>query len=228
MKKVVWLLLVLAVAAPAAAQHGSAALVAKVKTEALAAGRLRVPAQDNCDAFQITVRVAWALRAEGAKLFLKNAGQNGCTYYNGVRYSHDAIAFPDGFADVLASAGPPANENRPSWQFTAGGPPNPALVADPFDLDAGQEPPPIIVVPPVGLDLSGVAAQLALLNAKVDELARASGEAHASINQNVSDGRAENRSFFSAIAQHWKSIVAVAAPVVSWWVAKQTGGTGAP
>lgn len=216
-------LLVLGLATPAAAQHGSTDLVAKVKTEALAAGRLRVPPQDNCDAFQITVRVAWQLRAEGAKLFLKNPAQNGCTW-NGVRFGHDAIAFPDGFADILASAGPPANENRPAWQFVAGAPTNPSLLADPFDLDAGAgSPPPVVVVPP-SLDLSGVPAQLAALTAKVDELARVSAEAHASINQNVTDGRVENRGFFETVGRHWKSIVAVAGPVVSWWVAKQTGG----
>lgn len=58
---------------------------------------------------------------------------------------------------------------------------------------------PPIYVPPAPLpsiDLSGVYAQIAALSVKLD-----------AINQNVTDGRAENRSFFQAVAANWKGIV---------------------
>jgi hypothetical protein len=66
-------------------------------------------------------------------------------------------------------------------------------------------PPPIFVPPPPppvlpALNLEGVYAQLALLNAKIDH-----------VDQNVTEGRAENRSFFGLIKDHWKAIVGVIA-----------------
>jgi len=106
------------------------ALVKRIKDELLAKGQTFTT---NCDAFEITGRVAWALRDHGAKLIVKTPGQNGCTWTNGVRYSHDAIAFSDGWADCLASAGPPLNTNAPSWGWTAG--PSTGPLAEPFNLD---------------------------------------------------------------------------------------------
>lgn len=106
------------------------ALVERIKAELVAKGKTFAT---NEDAFEITARVAWALRDQGAKLIPKNPGQNGATW-GGRRFSHDALVFPDGWVDLLASAGPPANENRPVWQWTdgvsSGG-------VEPFDLDAG-------------------------------------------------------------------------------------------
>ena len=107
------------------------ALVKKIKDELIAKGQTFTT---NCDAFQITGRVAWALRDQSAMLIVKTPGQNGCTWTNGVRYSHDAIAFSDGWVDCLGSAGPPLNTNQPSWQWHS----NliTAPLAAPFTLEA--------------------------------------------------------------------------------------------
>ena len=116
------------------------ALVTEVKQDCLTRGIIPQPQTSNRDSFQITGRVAWRLRDKGAKLVLKNAAQNGYTLedgpYAGARVSHDAIAFSDGWADCLTNAGPPANGNGPTWQWTATGPPAPGTVIDPYDLDA--------------------------------------------------------------------------------------------
>jgi len=141
------LLALLLVAAPAAAQHNHLALVQETKAALVAKGQTFTT---NCDAFQITARVAWALRAEGAVLIKKSATQNGCVYL-GQKYSHDALQFTDGWADLLGSAGPPANGNVPSWQWTAGATTtaDAARFAAPVDLDAGAPVIPPVVSPPV-------------------------------------------------------------------------------
>ena len=134
-------------AAPAAAQHNHLALVQETKAALVAKGQAFTT---NCDAFQITARVAWALRAEGAVLIKKSAAQNGCVYL-GQKYSHDALQFTDGWADLLGSAGPPANANTPSWQWTPGATNtgDAAKFAPPVDLDAGAPVIPPVVSPPV-------------------------------------------------------------------------------
>jgi hypothetical protein len=115
-------------------------LVSATKNDLLARGIIPAPQTNNGHAAEITWRVAWALRANGAKLFIKSVAQNGWTVetgpHAGQRYSHDTISFPDGWADCLVNAGPPANGNVPAWQWTAGPPPASGTVADPWDLDA--------------------------------------------------------------------------------------------
>jgi hypothetical protein len=113
----------------------------------------------------------------------------------------------------------PFPANAPAT-FTFAAAPQPVVTPPPV-----ATPPPVVVPPPQpGLDLSGVYAQIASMSLKLDDLARASGDAHAAINQNVTDGRAENRSFFSAVKSHWKEVVAVGGPIASWFIAKATGG----
>jgi hypothetical protein len=143
-------LLFLTLAASLAAQDRLDALAARsgafvqaVKNDLVQRGVIPTPQRDNCDAFQITARVAWRLRAQGARLIPKSAAQNGCTWL-GVRYSHDAIGLNDGWVDLLVGAGPPQNVNGPAWQFTPG---PPAMGPAPFDLDAALAPP--VVTPPV-------------------------------------------------------------------------------
>jgi hypothetical protein len=58
-------------------------------------------------------------------------------------------------------------------------------------------------------------AKVDALTVLVQELVRADGDAHAAINQNVTDGRTENRSFFAAVGQHWKSITAIGGGLVA-------------
>ena len=111
------------------------ALVKRIKDELIAKGQTFA---SNCDAFQITGRVAWALRTQGAQLIVKTPGQNGCTWTNGVRYSHDAIAFSDGWVDCLEGAGPSLNTNKPSWQWHAA--PTTGPLAAPFNFDGPDVP----------------------------------------------------------------------------------------
>ncbi len=97
------------------------------------------------------------------------------------------------------------------------------LVQTPARFQPAALPPAPIPVPPPVIDLSGVQAQLAAIAAELHEHVRADGDAHAAINQNISDGRTENRNFFQAVAAHWKSISAIAAPFVTYWTCHSTG-----
>ena len=115
------------------------ALVTQIKDDLIRRRVIPNPQQDNGDSFQICARVAWALKDRGAKLIGKTSpAQNGWTIEDGPRQgqrvSHDSLAFPDGWVDLLASAGPPSNENRPVWQWHTE-PPSGYFV-EPYDLDA--------------------------------------------------------------------------------------------
>ncbi len=126
----------------------------------------------NEDAFQITGRVAWILRAQGAMLVGKNPGQNGADTPVG-RVSHDAIAFPGGWKDVLAGAGPEDNFNLPCWEPTGS---SGAQLIAPYDLDLGATPdvpapvepapvPPVVVpAPPVDAQAATMAEILRKLD----------------------------------------------------------------
>lgn len=122
----------------------------------------------NEDSFEITGRVAYALRQEGAMLIAKTPEQNGAVV-GPHKYSHDSIAFVKGWIDCLRSAGPPDNLNEPVWNPTGR---SGALLVAPFDQDAGTveppdeppvDPPPILIPPDdrVGLLLETLAAIVA-------------------------------------------------------------------
>lgn len=121
-------------------------LVTEIKAALIGRGVIPVEQQSNCDSFQITCRVAWALREDGARLIRKRPEQNGCTIATGERFSHDSLAFPEGWIDCLGSAGPPANENRPCWNLTGRG--DDASLVKPFNLDSDVAPPIVVVVDP--------------------------------------------------------------------------------
>jgi hypothetical protein len=70
---------------------------------------------DNNSAFEVTKRVAWALRGEGAGLLIKNGGDN-VTAWQGSRFSSSRICYPDGrLVKVIYDAGP-GGANGASWQ----------------------------------------------------------------------------------------------------------------
>jgi hypothetical protein len=85
-------------------------LVQRIKDELVARN---VPLSGPCGAFEITKRVAWALRGEGYGLLGgKTLAQNGCTV-GSERYSVDWILKPTGMGrDVLRDAG---GANEPQW-----------------------------------------------------------------------------------------------------------------
>jgi hypothetical protein len=141
------------------------ALVAAVKDDCITRDIIPVPQQDNGDSAQITWRVAWELKDQGALLIKKSPSQNGWIAedgpYIGQKFSHDAIAFADGWADCLISAGPPDNTNTPTWDWHDGAAPAPDSVCVPWDLDSDMsepepepEPIPIEPMPPMPTDWS--------------------------------------------------------------------------
>lgn len=70
---------------------------------------------DHITAFDVTKRVAWALRGEGAGLLIKNAGEN-IAAWQGNLFAASRILYPDGHLyKVIYDAGP-GGANGPSWQ----------------------------------------------------------------------------------------------------------------
>ena len=70
---------------------------------------------DPASDFEVTKRVAWALRGEGAGLLIKNGGDN-ITAWRGYSFSVSRIVYPDGrLVKVIYDAGV-GGANGPSWQ----------------------------------------------------------------------------------------------------------------
>jgi hypothetical protein len=70
---------------------------------------------DHITAFEVTKRVAWALRGEGAGLLLKPGGEN-IAAWQGNLFSASRIVYPDGHLyKVIYDAGP-GGANGASWQ----------------------------------------------------------------------------------------------------------------
>ena len=70
---------------------------------------------DSVTAFEVTKRVAWALRGEGAGLLIKNSGDN-IAAWRGYLFSASRIVYPDGrLVKVIYDAGA-GGANGPSWQ----------------------------------------------------------------------------------------------------------------
>jgi hypothetical protein len=154
-------------------------LVEQVKAALVAKGQKW---ETNEDAFQITGRVAWLLRDQGAKLISKQPHQNGASV-NGFKVSHDSIAFPNQrWIDCLQSAGPELNQNTPVWNPTGF---SSAMLVEPWDMDLAALWPtsPVVPAPPVApslpshsdalaLAIDGLREQLDLINAVVVALHR--------------------------------------------------------
>jgi hypothetical protein len=64
-------------------------------------------------AFEVTKRVAWALRGEGAGLLIKNGGEN-IISWQGYSFSASRICYPDGHIYKVLTDVPATN--GPSWQ----------------------------------------------------------------------------------------------------------------
>jgi hypothetical protein len=128
-------------------------IVEEVKNELISN---RIDLSGPCGAFQITKRVAWRLRAQGAGYIRKTAGQNNCNLH-GV----DIVMFKDGrIVDILIDAG---NSNGPSWD-TSKTPVDPSLWQEPEDpyvlifIPASEPNEPPAIIPPV--DFSEVLKKL--------------------------------------------------------------------
>jgi hypothetical protein len=92
------------------------ACVASVKARVLAAGINLNHGPGECGRFEVTKRVAWELRADGAGLMAKFGSQNGCSATNTLnepKFGVDVVMYSDGtFADILCGGG---DGNTPCW-----------------------------------------------------------------------------------------------------------------
>lgn len=71
--------------------------------------------RDAEGAFEVSKRVAWALRGEGAGLLIKNAGEN-IVSWHGYSFSASRICYPDGHIYKVISDAGPGGANGASWQ----------------------------------------------------------------------------------------------------------------
>ena len=71
------------------------------------------PARTEAGAFEVTKRVAWLLRGQGAGLLIKNGGEN-IVSWKGYSFSAARICYPDGHIYKLLTDVP--TTNGPSWQ----------------------------------------------------------------------------------------------------------------
>lgn len=67
------------------------------------------------EAFEVTKRVAWALRGEGAGLLIKTSGEN-IVPWKGYVFAAGRICYPDGHIFKVISDVGPGGANGPSWQ----------------------------------------------------------------------------------------------------------------
>ena len=128
-------------------------LIESIKADLVAKG---VNLTGPCGAFEITKRVAWALRGEGFGLVAKNAAQNGCDA-NGQRYAIDAVMLADGQTfDILVNGGGeeqnrvpiPGTGNVPAWQVTGAAPRDSWRAPFPLELPVPDPPKPVVPDPP--------------------------------------------------------------------------------
>jgi hypothetical protein len=147
----------------ALAQGPHADTVSSVKAALVMRG---VSLSDSCGAFEITKRVAWQLRGEGAGILNKTSGNN-CQ-----GYSVDIIVYPGGAAfDILGDAG---GANNPSWNPVGVNASDYRPAFDPGDVtgsNPGPTPGPVVIVPPAPpVDLSQVYNKLDSLYAQAERI----------------------------------------------------------
>ncbi len=133
-------------------------LVARIKADLEARG---ISLAGSCGAFEITQRVAWALRGDGAGLLEKPSGNN-CQ-----GYSVDYVIFSGGRGfDMLGDAG---GANEPRWSEAV----DMSFIGRwRAPIDPGDDLPPIPPLPENGLTvaLAALLARLDALDAKLDTL----------------------------------------------------------
>jgi hypothetical protein len=72
------------------------------------------PPSNEVEAFEVTKRVAWALRGEGGGLLIKNGGEN-VVSWQGYSFSASRICYPDGHIYKVISDAGPGGANGPTW-----------------------------------------------------------------------------------------------------------------
>ena len=66
------------------------------------------------EAFEVTKRVAWALRGQGGGLLIKNGGEN-IVSWQGYSFSAGRVCFPDGHIYKVITDVGPGGANGPQW-----------------------------------------------------------------------------------------------------------------
>lgn len=229
MKRILALVLVVALLPfPAFAQSADTVAAAKAQLQAQ-----HVDLTGPCGALKLTNLVAWNLRPNYGLLH-KAGGFRAILKADGSCLSGEQSSDPEGFAtdyvirgrdgfgfDLLGDSG---GANNPQWAGPEDGPDmvarNFANYREPFDPIAymtGSTPVPVPVPTPVpvpvplpSIDLSGVYVQLQMLEL---HLANISQRIEV-VNEQVQQGRMENRGFFAAVGSEWKKILTYAAPIV--------------
>jgi hypothetical protein len=149
---------------------GSVELVDRIKRTLESRG---VDLRGADGAFQITKRVAWELRGEGAGLLSKPGGNNSAGF------AVDVIAYPNGHIfDILVGSG---DVNGPAWQDA--GEVDASRYRAPFDPGDDVPPvqPPIVEPPPppapdpqllerLTASLANVAIAVELLTTRLEEI----------------------------------------------------------
>jgi len=75
----------------------------------------RVKPGDEFEAFEITKRYAWMLRADGIGLLIKNGGEN-VVPWQGHNFAAARVCYPDGHIYKLLSDVGPGGANSPAFQ----------------------------------------------------------------------------------------------------------------
>ncbi len=70
--------------------------------------------RNEVEAFEVTKRVAWALRGQGGGLLIKNGGEN-VVSWQGYSFSAGRVCFPDGHIYKVISDVGPGGANGPQW-----------------------------------------------------------------------------------------------------------------
>ena len=181
-------------------------VVAAVKAELQGRG---VELAGPCGAFQITERVAWRLRADGAGLLSKPSGNN-C---NG--FAVDIVAYRDGhIVDMLSDAG---SSNGPTWQD--------AGMVDAALWRAVLNPDPGSVVPPAGTtpgnghlpstDLQFIEQRLTGIEANLVELQRRVRDLQVQETTDTDAIRGDIKSFRERAGEALKVAMKYAIPVIA-------------
>ena len=174
----------------------------------------------ECGRFEITKRVAWELRAEGAGFLAKTGAQNKCNEHNTTAapgYGVDILMYTDGtVVDIIG--GGVEGPNTPMWMVLSPAPLS--LWRPPFDPEDDSmppAPPPPPTPPPAPPTPPTTDAQLDRIEAGVQEIR---GEVQA-IHRSLEAHRVATRNFGDKVLGFLKDprTILTAAGVIAGWFA---------
>jgi hypothetical protein len=155
------------------------------------------PAHTVAGAFEVTKRVAWELRERGFGLLLKPGGENIVVWKEQTFSASRVCLLAEGHLFKVLTDVP--TTNGPSWQDDGAVPPGQACTPaiDPEDSPTPTDP---------AITLADLQRQIAVLLAEQREHARADGDAHAALHDDVGAVRTADEQFQSEV-RDWKKDV---------------------